>query len=278
MPFPRAHWYLTAFLAVTIVAFWPNYFGMLRAAPAGHHMHGITATIWLLLLIWQGWAIHNKRRDQHAMVGKASFVIMPLFLGAGLWVTQMTILKEDPFKEMFGLRLSPGDWSAVLYVALVYALALRHRFDVQSHARYMLVTIVPLIAPSVVRLFNGFVPGFTIRSAEELYRFGEALNVVMGGTLALMAIWVVWDGKRGKPTTPGLLGMGYLVFTFAAFHGFGKTDVYHALAYRFAAVPTGWLLLAGIVLGIAVGWWGWTKGGGDRHPRSIGLDEVPSPG
>lgn len=260
MPFPRAHWYLTAFLAVTVLAFWPNYFGILDKAPSGHHMHGITATIWMLLVIWQVWAIHNKRRAQHALAGKTSFVIMPLFLAAGLWVTQMTIVKQDMFKEMFGLRLSPGDWGAVLYVALVYALALRHRFNVHLHARYMLVTIVPLIGPSIVRLFTGFVPGYTIRSQEELYRFGEALDVVLGGTLVLMGIWLVWDRKHGKPLMPGILGIVYLLFTLTAFHWLGKTEIYHGIAYRFAAVPTVWLLFAGIVLGIAVGWWGWTRG------------------
>lgn len=260
MPFPRAHWYLIAFLAVTVVAFWPNYFGMLDQAPAGHHMHGITATAWMLLVICQGWTIHNKRRQLHALVGKASFVIMPLFLAAGLWVTQMTILKEGMFKEMFGLRLSPGDWGAVFYVALVYALALRHRFNVHLHARYMLVTIVPLIGPSIVRLFTGIVPGYTIRSPEELYRFGEALDVVFAGTLVLMGAWLLWDRKHRRPLMPGMLAIGYLVFTLAAFHWFGKTATYHEVAYRFAAVPTAGLLLAGIVLGIAVGWWGWTRG------------------
>ena len=260
MPFPRAHWYLIAFLAVTIIAFWPNYFGILNHAPAGHHLHGITATMWMLLLIWQGWAIHNKRRDQHALVGKASFVIMPLFLAGGLWVTQMTIVKDDMFKDMFGLRLSPGDWGAVFYVALVYALALRHRHSVHLHARYMLVTIVPLIGPSIVRLFTGFVPGFTIRSPEQLYRFGIALDVVLIGTIVAMVIWLLWDRQHHKPLMPAVLGIGYLVFTLFAFHWFGKTDFYHALAYRFASVPTVWLLLAGVFLGIAVGLWGWTRG------------------
>jgi hypothetical protein len=260
MPFPRVHWYLVAFLALTVIAFWPSYFGILNEAPVGHHMHGVTATIWMLLLIWQGWAIHNKRREQHALVGKVSFIVMPLFLAAGLWVTQMTIDKEGMFKEMFGLRLSPADWGAVLYVALVYALALRHRHKVHLHARYMLVTVVPLIGPSFVRLFTGFVPGFTIRSPEELYRFGEALDVVFAGTIVLMLIWLVWDKKHGKPLMPGILGIGYLVFSLAAFHWFGKTEVYHGLAYRFAAVPTVWLLVAGILLGITVGWWGWTRG------------------
>lgn len=148
----------------------------------------------------------------------------------------------------------------MFYVALVYALALRHRHKVHLHARYMLVTIVPLIGPSVVRLFTGFVPGFTIRSPEQLYRFGEALDVVIGGTIVLMGIWLVWDRKHGKPLMPGILGIGYLVFTLVAFHWFGKTDVYHGLAYRFAAIPTIWLLFGGIVLGIVAGWWGWTRG------------------
>lgn len=260
MPFPRAHWYLIAFLAVTFLAFYPSYFGMLNEAPPGHHMHGITATMWMLLLIWQSWAIHNKRREQHALIGKAAFVIMPLFLAAGLWVTQMTIVKDDMFKEMFGLRLSPGDWGAVFYVALVFALALRHRHKVHLHARYMLVTIVPLIGPSIVRIFTGFVPGFAIRSPDQLYRFGQALDLVLGATLVLMGVWLIRDRRHGRPIMPAVLGIGYLVFTLIAFHGFGRTEGYHALAYRFAAVPTVWWLLFGIALGMVAGWWGWTRG------------------
>jgi len=260
MPFPRVHWYLIAFLLLTVVAFWPGYFGILKTAPAGHHMHGITASIWMLLMIWQSWAIHNDRRDQHALVGKVSFIVIPLFLAAGLWVTQMTIVKEDMFKEMFGLRLSPGDWGAVYYVALAYALALRYRYKVHLHSRYMLVTAVPLIGPSIVRLFTGFVPGFTISSPEQLYRFGQALDVVFAATILLLGIWVIRDRKDGKPITPGLLGLGYLVFTLAAFHWFGKTEFYHDVAYWFAALPTALLLAAGIALGSVAGWWGWTRG------------------
>lgn len=260
MPFPRAHWYLIAFLIVTVAAFWPNYFGILSKAPAGHHMHGITATAWMILLIWQSWAIHNNRRNQHRLTGKASFLIMPLFLAAGLWVTQMTIIKEGMFKEMFGLRLSPGDWGAVFYVALVYALALRHRHDVQRHARYMLVTVVPLIGPSLVRVFTGYVPGFTIRAPEDLRHFGEALDIVFGASIVLMSCWLLWDKKHQRPVRPAALGIGYLVFTLIAFHWFGKSGAYHTVAYSISALPTAVLLLAGIALGIVAGWWGWTRG------------------
>ena len=40
LPFPRAHYYVAAFLVVTIVAFHPSYFGSLREAPFAHHFHG----------------------------------------------------------------------------------------------------------------------------------------------------------------------------------------------------------------------------------------------
>ncbi len=275
MPFPRAHWYLSAFFVVTIVAFWPNYFGIFGQAPAGHHLHGITATMWMLLLIWQSWSIHNGRRSQHILAGKAMFIIMPLFLAAGFWVTKMTIVKEDMFKDMFGLRLSPADWGAVFFVALVYALALRHRHKVHLHARYMLVTVVPLIAPSLVRLFAGFVPGFTIRSPEELYRFGEALDVVAAGTILAMLVWLLWDTRHGRPLLPGVLGICYVVFMMAAFHWFGKLAIYRDIAYAFAAIPTFWLLAAGIALGVGASWWGWTRGGRQMTATAPDLASLP---
>ena len=72
--------YLIRGSLATIAAFWSSYFGKLGSAPVGHHLHGITSTLWMLLLIWQSWTIHNRKRSQHALAGKSSFVLAPYLL------------------------------------------------------------------------------------------------------------------------------------------------------------------------------------------------------
>lgn len=49
------------FLAATVVAFWPGYFSVLGEVPWQFHLHGVTATAWMLLLVFQSWGIAGRR-------------------------------------------------------------------------------------------------------------------------------------------------------------------------------------------------------------------------
>ncbi|MBJ7440621.1 MAG: hypothetical protein JHD35_16560 [Sphingopyxis sp.] len=53
MPLRRAHYLVLAMVLATVVAFWPTYFAVLRTARTELHLHGVTATAWMLLLALQ---------------------------------------------------------------------------------------------------------------------------------------------------------------------------------------------------------------------------------
>ncbi len=168
MPFRGAHYLIAAFLAVTVVAFWPTYFSVLDAAPSAHHWHGVTATLWMLLLIWQSWSIRQRNVSLHKWGGRMSFLLAPPLVAGGLLVTKMTVIKDSPFTQMFAISLSFADFVSVAAFVLFYFLALRNRRSVEHHARYMLATVFPLIPPSVARIFTGYVPGIAIRGPDDL--------------------------------------------------------------------------------------------------------------
>lgn len=69
MPYSKAHWFVLALLPVTLLAFWPSYFGILREAPLAHHLHGVTSTLWILLIAGQSVAIHSRRLPLHRTAG-----------------------------------------------------------------------------------------------------------------------------------------------------------------------------------------------------------------
>ncbi len=57
MPYPRAYIYVFVLLLLTFPAFWLNYYSQLADVPWQFHLHGVSATLWMLLLIWQSWTI-----------------------------------------------------------------------------------------------------------------------------------------------------------------------------------------------------------------------------
>ncbi|MEE4208398.1 MAG: hypothetical protein V2I43_03925 [Parvularcula sp.] len=269
LPFPRAHLYVAAFLIVTIVAFHPSYFSVLKTAPAAHHFHGITATLWIVLLITQSWSIHRGLWRVHAWSGRASLLLVPLFVAAGLLVTQVTLLSPSPFTPMFGRALAVADLVASFGFAVLYALALRNRRFPERHARYMLATVFFLIGPSLARLTANFIPGMWIRSPEELYKFGWSLDFSFVFALAMIGLLIARDAARGKPVVPfaagfaGTLAMwlGYKIGGYAPFWTEGWS-------HSFAALPTSVIIGAGLVIGAFAGWAGWSYPAGQAPQRA----------
>ena len=130
MPYSKAHWFMLALLPVTLLAFWPSYFGILREAPLAHHLHGVTGTLWILLIAGQSFAIHSRRLPLHRAAGRLVFALAPLLIGAFSLVTWAGAQKsavQHPFYEAFGRALLTGDALLVFATALLVYLALRYR-------------------------------------------------------------------------------------------------------------------------------------------------------
>ena len=115
MPYSKTHYYMLALLVITVLAFWPSYFGRLSDAPLAHHLHGVTGTLWILLIAVQSYVIHARKIQLHRRVGKLVLVLAPVLIGSFAlvtWVGSQKAIAGHPFAAAAhrprGSRLPPG--------------------------------------------------------------------------------------------------------------------------------------------------------------------------
>lgn len=269
MPYRYAHWAVLALFPLTILAFWPSYFGKLGDAPVSHHLHGLTGSAWMLLLAAQSWTIHHGRRGLHRIAGLSAFVLAPLLIAGFALATHAGAVKavaEHRFYVMFGQSLLTADlWLVFATTALMF-LAFRHRRQVRLHSALMLGTLIGLLPPMLSRLFAGFLPGMTVRGPDTLYRFEYCLVTSMAVTTALALVLYLRNRRDGWPW---LLAAAITGATYGLYLTLGRTDAWAAIVSQIANWPGPAVAAAGWVLGIVGCVAGWHAG---RRPDAGGAE------
>ena len=108
-------------------------------------------------------------------------------------------------------------------------------------------------------MLANYVPGFRIRAAEELYKFGSAADASFVLLIAFLGVLLARDAQAGKPVLPFAIGLVEVLGMFA--HKLiAIASWWEPLAMALASVPA-WLVVAvGLALGSAANWFGW------QHP------------
>jgi hypothetical protein len=75
--YQRAWLYFLLAMAVIIAGFVPSFFTKLPTTDAWHHLHGMTATAWLTLLVVQPLLYSRGKMALHRKLGKVSFCWYP---------------------------------------------------------------------------------------------------------------------------------------------------------------------------------------------------------
>ena len=260
MPFRHAHWWVLSLFPLAGFAFWPGYLSALSTSPPSYHLHGITASLWLILLAVQSWSIHHGRRAFHRANGLVSLALFPLFLagGASIFVgmAQRYVAAAAPFHEIWPPHLAWLDFVAVGGTAYFYFKALEQRRKVGPHASYLLATAIFLLPPIVGRLAP--IPlGIDFSQAGAFEQLGLSFHVGNIVTALISFAIAARAGRNGKPfVIAGLLSLlASLLFEFP-----GGTAAWKSLYVHAAIIPTIPLALAATLAGAAVGWAGWIAG------------------
>lgn len=261
MPFRKAWLYVLTLLVLTFVAFWPSYLSKLPAAKMAHHFHAASAVLWTVLAIVQSWTIHHDRISLHRRTGMAIFLLFPLFLVAGVWVIHVeattlatgldsaTGLSDSENVELaqFGFF----DPLANLGYALMFWGGLTHRYKVHLHARYMLGTVMFVIAPIVWRLLRGYVP--MIHDMPFSYPFALGNLTAIGIALFLYA----QAPKHGRPF---LLVAGIIAAQEVLFETLGRIPAWAPMFASVSDMNLPFLLILTGITSIGIAWHGWVVG------------------
>ena len=260
MPFRHAHWWVLATFPLAALAFWPNYLSLIGTSPWTYHLHGITASLWLLLLAIQSWSIQHGKRAFHRTNGLVSFALFPLFLAGGATIfvgmAERFVAASSPFHQLYAPRLAWLDFVAIAGLAYFYFQALRYRRFVGKHSSYLLATAIFLLPPILGRLapipmgLNPTMPDF-FEGLHAGFHYGNVAT-------ALIAFFIAWRaGRNGRPfVIAGLL----VLLSSLLFEVPGGSDAWWALYPRFAELPTALLAVTAALLGGLVGWAGWKAG------------------
>ena len=152
--YKNSHYLFIAVLLMALVGFWKTYFGLVPAftgVSSLMHFHALMVLAWLGILIAQPILIRAKNLEMHRLVGRVSYVVVPLLLLSIVLLMRLSIMKNTlPQAPTIDLRLV-GIADLTFFIPC-YLLAIYYRKKTAYHARFMVLTVLPFINPALGRL------------------------------------------------------------------------------------------------------------------------------
>lgn len=143
---------------ITFIGFYKKYFSLapdFQGLKNIHHFHAIALIIWLSILIVQPILIANNKMKVHRMIGKFSYLLVPVMFVSMLLAYHNQYLRfigeGKSEKEALAFLFSPAT-DAIPFVVF-YLLAIFNKRDTVKHMRYMISTGIVISGPGLGRIF-----------------------------------------------------------------------------------------------------------------------------
>jgi hypothetical protein len=265
MPYRNAYLYVLALIALTFIAFWPSYLSVLPEAKLAHHFHAGSSVLWTALAVLQSWTIHHDRWSLHRSAGLAVFLLFPFFLIAGLWVIHveaagLAVAPTDPENASIA-QFGFFDPLANIGFAILFWGGLRYRYKVHLHARYMLGTVMFVVAPVIWRLLRNFVPGF--QQGQVPFDVAFAAGNAAACAIALALYW-----RAPKYGRPWLIVAGIIAAQAILFLTAGRLPAWAPVFASVGSINLAFLLVITGIASLGIAWHGWVAGARPVAPRA----------
>jgi|SRR5688572_23793942 len=216
--------YFVALFLIALVAFWPSYLSQVASATGYVHLHALTATLWMFVLIAQPVAILRRRLDLHRLVGRSSYAVAPMV------VVSMVLLAHsktprDGSVDSLGVYV-PLSLAALF--GLSYACAILTRRRVVLHARFMVCTALTLIDPVFIRLLLWANPN--PRVLHQWWTFA------LTDLVLLILIWRERHARSGRLVFPIMLAL-FVSAQLVLLLGLYEVPFWAAFVRWFLALP-----------------------------------------
>jgi hypothetical protein len=268
MPYRQAYLFVLALLVLTFVAFWPSYLSVLTEANLAHHYHAASSVLWTLLAALQSWTIHNDRWALHRAAGLSVFLLFPFFLVAGVWVIHVeTVTLGAGLTDPDNLTLAQFgffDPLANIGFAILFWGGLRYRYKVHLHARYMLGTVMFVVAPVIWRLLRNYAPGL----GEDSVPFDVPFAI---GNAAAFAIAIALYRQAPKHGRPWLIVAGIIAAQAILFLTAGRMPSWAPIFASFGTLNLTVLLTVTGIVSLGIAWHGWVAGARPATPPRAAL-------
>ena len=261
MPYRHAPYYVLVCIAVIVAGFWPSYFSVWGEVPWQFHAHGIAASIWVLMVLFQSWTVHKDQLPLHRAVGKSSLILFPFLIGGLAGIIDLTgkgfVSGDGLSRQLYGAQFLVGLALAMAAYVVLYYRALKYRRKVWVHSGYMLATPLILFESPFSRLMTMVIPAFSISGPQDFDRIVPSIEWAMAVELAVIAL--LWWRFREK-AYPFLVAAGFIVAQMLSMGLLHKNPLLESLLTLIGNVPSTAVVLTGFTIGAATSWAGWNAG------------------
>jgi hypothetical protein len=232
--------FFVVFLALLVWAFWPSYFTRLFEQPSfWFHAHGISLTLWCVLLVVQAQLIRTGRRGWHRLLGQSSYVLAPaVVIITTLFVHYRVVpaLRGAAALPPFALHFLALTLISIIAFALFYALAIWFRRDAQVHGRWMVCTVFPLVTPVTDRIIGGhFQPVIGLVPQID----GSPILPAAGFLLAdlVLVALAAWDWRANRRLGVFPVALGALLVYHVGALTLHRVALWNAFCVWFLGLP-----------------------------------------
>ena len=193
--YKNAHLWLLIPFFVVMLGFLPTYWLQFVDAPWRHHLHGITATLWFVLLIVQPYLVTRGHAAQHRLFGMFALILAGGVILSALSVIPYNFVNERlPEAARYGLSFL--DTVIVPGFALAVAMAIKNARRVDDHARWMISTVFWALSPGLFRVF--LIPLFVLQVPDVGDKMPFVLAAAGGVNIFVLSI-LMWRDRRAHP-------------------------------------------------------------------------------
>ena len=202
-----------AILAIIVLGFYKTYFGLFPKfdkVTTIQHIHGLLFTTWFLLLIIQPLLIRYKKYKWHRILGRCTYVLVPLLIISIHFIAQEAYLNavaaHVPQKKILVILYFPT--YQILDFALLYLLAIANVKNTPSHMRYMITTSLAIVGAGMRRVFLHW---FGMSGPDVvLYAFLLTDSILIG--------LIFFDRIKGSTNKAYLISLGILAVSQLGFY------------------------------------------------------------
>lgn len=135
-----------AILLMAFAGFYNSYFGLFPSFSGITgliHLHTFTVLLWFAILITQPILIRRKKLALHKLIGKISYGVVAAVAISMILLLRISLQKENAI--LIGI-------ADLIFFLSFYILAMIYAKNMAYHIRFIVMTVLPFINPSLGRL------------------------------------------------------------------------------------------------------------------------------
>lgn len=211
-------YFLLILVAFVAAGFYKPYFSVIPNFDASItplvQAHAILLMSFVVLLVAQPLLIRNRHRELHKILGKLTYLLMPLLAAScvGVICKKYDEALSRTASVELAVRSIFSDAAQLFLLVLFYLLAILNRRNVPIHMRYM-IAVALIVAPAGIARVLGY--WFEV----PRYASGLASNALLDAVLIAL---ILYDRRNHLNFRPYLLALSLFVLSHAAFAFLGR--------------------------------------------------------